>query len=265
MKNNKKLAIAGVSALSLAAIGFGAFAFFSDSSEQNTDATVGTVDVEGGNLDLSNKGNINPGDEDPENPYDPEDPKKTTPHLLSFDVSNVGTKSMVTRNIIDITVDKDTTNLDPTAFALYEKDATGKNKDLADIEGITVQKFTYEKDGKTVLRYIVEGASLNGEAGKLEDKDIAVSDIVRDSVKVQTGLEGVTGEDGVTYPTGVTYNYYLGMRADTLDEYQGASVKIDLEVQAMQYRNTNSDAWETVLKDTIVTGNEVVKTPEFSN
>ena len=41
MKNNKKLAIAGASALGLAVVGFGAFAFFSDSSEQNTDGTVG--------------------------------------------------------------------------------------------------------------------------------------------------------------------------------------------------------------------------------
>ena len=56
--NNKKLAIAGVSALGLAAVGFGAFAFFSDSSEQNTDGTVGTVDVSSkGNLTLSNSGN----------------------------------------------------------------------------------------------------------------------------------------------------------------------------------------------------------------
>ena len=39
MKNNKKLAIAGVSALGLAAVGFGAFAFFSDSAEQNTDGS----------------------------------------------------------------------------------------------------------------------------------------------------------------------------------------------------------------------------------
>ena len=60
MKNNKKLAIAGASALGLAVVGFGAFAFFSDSAEQNTDGTVGTVDVSSkGNLTLSNSGNIN--------------------------------------------------------------------------------------------------------------------------------------------------------------------------------------------------------------
>ena len=35
----------GVSALGLAAVGFGAFAFFSDTAEQDTTGTVGTVDV----------------------------------------------------------------------------------------------------------------------------------------------------------------------------------------------------------------------------
>ena len=66
MKNNKKLAIAGVSALGLAAVGFGAFAFFSDTAEQDTTGTVGTVDVTNtGKLELDNAGNINPGDEDP--------------------------------------------------------------------------------------------------------------------------------------------------------------------------------------------------------
>lgn len=103
MKNNKKLAIAGVSALGLAAVGFGAFAFFSDTAEQDTTGTVGTVDVTNtGKLELDNAGNINPGDEDP---TVPEGSTPGTSHKLSFGVKNQGNKSIVTRNIIEISVD----------------------------------------------------------------------------------------------------------------------------------------------------------------
>ena len=73
MKKNK--IIIGSSVAALAIIGMGAFAFFSDHAEDDVAGTVGTVDVsvsEGGALDLSNKENINPGDE--KNPYDPENP-----------------------------------------------------------------------------------------------------------------------------------------------------------------------------------------------
>ena len=65
------------------------------------------------------------------------------------------------------------------------------------------------------------------------------------------------------------YDYYLSMEGyladedgvvvDALDAYQGATVQINLEVQAMQYRNTTgSDVdgdWVTVLSDTVVAGN----------
>lgn len=245
MNNNKKLAIAGVSALGIAAVGFGAFAFFSDSSEQNTEGTVGTVDVESvTNLDLSGKENINPGDEDPENPYDPEDPGKTTPHKLSFSISNAGTKSIRTRNIIDITITStEGANLDPSAFALYEKGADNVNVDLGDLTDLEVSKEIITVDGKQVLRYIIMGASLNGEAGKLEDKDILAGDVVRPSVSVNESVSSVD------------YAYYLGMSPDALDVYQGAKVKIDLTVQAMQYRNTNNSNWADVFKDSVETGN----------
>ena len=44
---NKKLLIGGASALSLATLGLGAFAFFTDTVELNKDTKVGTVDLEG--------------------------------------------------------------------------------------------------------------------------------------------------------------------------------------------------------------------------
>ena len=43
---NKKLLIGGASALSLATLGLGAFAFFTDTVELNEETKVGTVNVE---------------------------------------------------------------------------------------------------------------------------------------------------------------------------------------------------------------------------
>lgn len=320
MKNNKKLAIAGASALGLAVVGFGAFAFFSDSSEQNTDGTVGTVDVSSkGNLTLSNSGNINPGDEEPGN----ENRGDTTSHELNFGIANDGTKSIVTRNIIDIMVDShyqleadgslSTTeviedgvvnkkyievaedgrvNLDPSIFHLYVKTGTEgnyTNTKIEEVEGLKTSnpiilvkgmkdgKVAYVPvddkdtvtDGKLVLRYIIEGATLGGTYGDGEDADTVVVD--NDYVKVTAGTDA-------SKKASAEYRYFLGMdSAQTTnpsldgmvknDKYQGSHLTIDLTVQAMQYRNTdagdyvNGGDWQTVYTDTFTTGGTKTTTP----
>lgn len=253
MKKNKIIAASAVGAI--AVLGMGAFAFFSDETDQDVEGTVGTVDVNDDlNLSLGNKENFNPGDEN--TPYDPENPGNTTPHELSFDVTNDGTKSIRTRNIIEIVVKKAGTDpveyLDPTAFRVYEKstEAPYANTEVSDLTDLAVSKGTYtNSQGATVLQYIVEGASLNGAAGHLEDEDITAADDERDSVTVNDAV------------TSATYKYYLGLDSDTLDEYQGATIEIKLTVQAMQYRNTNGTDtdgnWVDVLTDTVVAGTPV--------
>ena len=163
MKNNKKLAIAGVSALGLAAVGFGAFAFFSDSAEQNTDGTVGTVDVSSkGNLTLSNSGNINPGDEEPGK----ENRDDTTSHELNFGITNDGTKSIVTRNIIDIMVDSH-----------YQLEADGSLSITEDtVDGVTNKKYIeVAEDGRVNLDpsifhlYVKTGTEGNYTNTKIEE------------------------------------------------------------------------------------------------
>lgn len=162
MKNNKKLAIAGVSALGLAAVGFGAFAFFSDKAEQNTDGTVGTVDVgTKGDLTLENPGNINPGDEDPNVP---EGSVPGTSHKLSFGIKNQGNKSIVTRNIIEIDVvahfgledDGKLTLVNDTEspVMVQEKNADGSVKI---VNGKPVMIPAVDKDGNPVYnkKYVV--------------------------------------------------------------------------------------------------------------
>lgn len=333
MKNNKKLAIAGVSALGLAAVGFGAFAFFSDTAEQDTTGTVGTVDVTNtGKLELENAGNINPGDEDP---TVPEGSTPGTSHKLSFGVKNQGNKSIVTRNIIEISVDShydtdedgklvitdDTDspvldkddrpavdkngntiynkkytvvypdgsykNLDPSIFALYVKE-DGKNVKIEEntqglivhkdevfvrgtLNGKVVNVALADKDDRTkidangqrfILRYVIQGATLHGVG------DAAENDPTIDGTTTQVGSiikDNVTAAD---------YEYYLGMSKETTggaaldgmecnDKYQGSHLTIDLEVQAMQNRNTQAGdyyeggSWETVYKDTFKTGGTV--------
>lgn len=331
MKNNKKLAIAGVSALGLAAVGFGAFAFFSDTAEQDTTGTVGTVDVTNtGKLELDNAGNINPGDEDP---TVPEGSTPGTSHKLSFGVKNQGNKSIVTRNIIEISVDShfdtdedgrlvitdDTNspvldkdgnpakdkdgnpiynkkytvvypdgsykNLDPSIFALYAK-VDGENVPIEETTSESYKAYKDEvfvrgtKDGKVVnvavadkddrtkidaegqrfiLRYVIQGATLHG---------------VGDAAENNANIDGATSQPGAIIKdnvTGADYEYYLGMKKETEggaaldgmshnDKYQGSHLTIDLEVQAMQNRNTQAGdyyeggSWETVYKDTFKTG-----------
>jgi hypothetical protein len=110
-----------------------------------------------------------------------------------------------------------------------------------------------------VLSFAVTKLTMPKIIRKLEDADIAADDVVRDSV-------AVLDEDVVN---AVMYDYYLSMEGyladedgvvvDALDAYQGATVQINLEVQAMQYRNTTGNDvdgdWVTVLTDTVVAGN----------
>lgn len=123
----KKVAIAAAGVGALALLGAGALALFSDVSDTATGGKAGTVSVSVINPNLSNKTNINPGDNDAgmwsslykndERHYIPssEDPLfvpgashdkddydsyvtvSTTPHDLTFVVANTGTKSIRTR------------------------------------------------------------------------------------------------------------------------------------------------------------------------
>jgi hypothetical protein len=50
------------------------------------------------------------------------------------------------------------------------------------------------------------------------------------------------------------YTYMLGMAKEATNKYQGASVTVDIIVEAMQYRNTNGLAdWEAISTNTITT------------
>ena len=58
MNNKKKLAIAGVSAIGITALGLGTYAYFSDSVENTLTAEVGTVDIEVTDSKLTHSGDL---------------------------------------------------------------------------------------------------------------------------------------------------------------------------------------------------------------
>lgn len=289
MRKNKIIALSTLAAAGV--LGMGAFAFFSDHSDQTAEGTIGTVDIqEGEGLKLENSGNFNPGDETP-TPGDPDNPQNTTPHSLTFGIQNSGTKSVITRNIIDITVKghyahdednklirkdgedgayvtvdeymKEHTDYDPflqpDKFQLYVKRESGNV--LIENAGFGATRFVYTRTDEatkkevSVLRYIIPGAILDGTGTAAETGDAS-------DTNTDNGME--ISENG----TKVNYTYYLGMDADTPDSYQGASITVDLYVQAMQYRNTDKGAndagndktdkgdWETVFSDTVVSSDD---------
>lgn len=240
--NKKKITIAGAaSVVAIGAVAAGAFAFFSDTAESATSGTAGLVDVDiSSDMELTNSENINPGDNDPDKP---DDARPGTPHELTFAVANSGNKSIMTRNVITLSV-KDSAgaiDMDPSVYRLlYDDNGTELVEKYYSADGIT---FTSEKhEDCKYVRYITTQVALDGKVGSTGQE-------------TEDGItEGAVG-NGATVGEGkdnVSYAYTLMMELDTTDEYELSKLQIDLEVQAMQYRNTNNTAWDTIFTDTVI-------------
>lgn len=105
MKNRKKITAIAVTATAATALLIGGtLAFFVDKDWTSDVGAVGSVYAEIEDLVFTNKENINPGDGHPFPTPDPSQ-RPGTEHKLSFTVNNVGTKSLITRNLITITVE----------------------------------------------------------------------------------------------------------------------------------------------------------------
>jgi hypothetical protein len=112
MKNKKKFIAVAVSLVSAASLLVGgAFAFFVDKDWTSDVGEVGTVYLNVEDLVFTNSENINPGDYDKDVYLDSVKNGSTsslrtgTEHNITFKVDNVGTKSIMTRNVITITVE----------------------------------------------------------------------------------------------------------------------------------------------------------------
>lgn len=247
MTKKKKIAIIASTLLAGASLTTASvFAFFIESKDTNTNSIAGNVDISISNLDISNKQNFNPGDENPETQL-PTGHRNGTEHKLTYTVTNDGNKSVATRSVIDITVSTpNNTPMDPSVFNLYQtKD--GKTtaikienaKDDSIRNGVILgQRLYVLNDGTVVkdkptdistiksLRYIVLGPNLNG---------------VGEAAEIETNA--VSNEANVSYAVALDY--------ETGNEYQGCPVTFDVSVQAIQYRNTNAGDWSTIYTDHI--------------
>lgn len=246
LKNNKlKKRIGIVSCLCASALLIGStMALFSVTDSSSKVGTIGSVDVAISELNIDNVNNINPGDNDPNLPQDPEDPRTPgTPHDLTFSVSNNGTKSIRTRHIITVKMNDETSNLSPSVFMV-----TDGNNEIADkyyiVDGKDIPARDFDESNGTcsAVKYIVAGDIFDGQGVSLEDGGNAEKE---ENSTVKGNAEDIPSKD---------YVYNLAMSHTASDEYQGQKVSIEVEVQGMQYRNTNNSDWQTLFTDGIVVG-----------
>lgn len=251
MRNKKRISILAV-VLAFAIIFTGAFAFFSDSSMFDDSAKVGTFDIEviGGLTHSKGLNNLNPGDNDF---TVPEGNRNGSDHELSFTINNLGSKSAMTRAVISVygfTRDGQAlTEEDLTAFGFAERatsktaasdDDSDKRTEISFNDLIEKHEF---KDGKAI--YIVGNNNdwvLNGTE---ETESVSSSTSLSKTFDVIFAKE-----------IGNPSSYEL------FSDFEGATIHIDIEVQAIQYRNTGDPVWETIFTEstTSTTGDpQIVK------
>lgn len=246
MKSNKTKKRVGLVAClcAVAIVAGGTMALFSTSDSASKEGSIGSVNVSMSNLNIDNVGNINPGDGDPELPTDPEDPRTPgTPHDITFKVSNNGTKSIKTRNVITIEMNDKTDGLDPSVFKVTNnKTEVSEKYYVVDGKDISAASFDASTSTCSAVKYIITGDIFDGNGTSLEKGGNAEKE---DNSTVKANDSTVPEK---------TYTYALSMSHSASDKYQGKKVSITVEVQGMQYRNTNNSDWKTLFTDGVIVG-----------
>ena len=239
MKNKKIMSILSTS-LAFVIIFIGVFAFFSDNSILNDSAKVGTFDIEaiGGISHSRNLDNINPGDNDPSVP---EDYRYGSDHEFSFTLNNLGSKSAITRAVISVYgtgLNGDAlTEEELTQIILSERNeqkntaSDTDNDKYTEISNNTILTKTKFEENKLI--YIV-GNNNNWTLDGTEENEI----IAEGTSLAKTFDIGLKQEVG--NPDGTTIKY---------GNLEGATIHIDIQIQAMQYRNTGDELWEIIFED----------------
>lgn len=239
MRNKKRISILAV-VLAFAIIFTGAFAFFSDSAMFNDSAKVGTfdIDVEGGLTHSGGLNNLNPGDNDPTVPTEN---RPGSDHELSFEVNNLGNKSAITRAKIYV----------------YGTGANGNPLTQEELSQIIVSE---RNEGKEVV-----GDNDGDKYQQVTDNSILdASDFKEGKLIYIVGnnddwtLDGTEENETVADGSSIIKTFDIGLRQEvgnpdgTTIKYgnlEGANIHIDVEVQAIQYRNTGDPVWETIFTD----------------
>ena len=119
---NKKIGmIVGSIAGGLAILGVGSLALFTARTDSDFSAKAGTVTIDLKELNMTNSKNVNPGDNDPDNPVGA---AEGTEHKFTYEVYNTGNKSIRTRHTIILTIDEAGESdelLDARFLALFNK------------------------------------------------------------------------------------------------------------------------------------------------
>ena len=236
MENKKKLMIAGASALAVGVIGVGAYAYFSDSADlADATAKVGTVDV-GVTGALTHSGdinNMNPGDNDKEVP---EAYRDGTDHELTYTITNSGTKSVITRSIVRIS----------------GTGSDGQALSQADLEQIILSERA-ESSATVGTTDADKYTTVNRLAGQMVDGKLVYTIGGVDDANSGDVLDGSEEDETNGATTSRVQTLDLGLDKDvTADnsKLMGATIVIEVEVQAMQYRNTGDAEWATIFADT---------------
>ena len=229
---NKKMLIAGASALALGVIGMGAFAYFTDSANVQTTTTVGTVDINatGSLVHSDGLNNLNPGDNDP---TVPEGYRGGSDHELSFNIENVGTKSVMTRAVITVTGKSGNTDL--TYEQLMNVLLAEKTTDTA----LDDTKSPANRD--SIVPLIPTGHNANEVIYVIGD---TTGWALNGTEETETGVTGTT----------MTKKFDLGLAKEVSAElWEGAVITIKVDIEAMQYRNTGSGEWTNMFSHTYTT------------
>lgn len=219
-KNTKKALVAGSLAAVVAAVG--TMAFFTDRVDTNVTAEAGTVDIELTSNWVDVEG-FKPGD-------------KTD---LTYSIQNDGNKSVDVRERIVV---KSSTAMDASEqaeFEIYraadvEQDVNGAYIPKQDAEPVTTGAERKVSADNTSITYEIEEYTLNGSGFNAEIED-GVTETVKESP------------------------YVLVFKDTSGNDFQGATVTVDLVAEAKQHRNTGADTWATISTDSITMGGEAVE------
>lgn len=231
---NKKLAIGLATTTSFAILSLSAFALFTARDDSDFVAKAGNVNVEVDDLSMTNPLNINPGDNDPNNP---EDAAAGTDHIFEYTVTNLGNKSIRTRHTIMLSAtDSSEELLDARYLGLYINDEEIISKTYVLEDGTEVEELEEDEEQMVkAIKYVFISDIFDGYGKAISDGGDAEKESLAGIIKAN--------DDGIVEET---YTYDFALLRDASNKYQNADFHIDVIVEAMQYRNTNESDWETV-------------------
>lgn len=252
---NKKTKIIAASITALASVGIvtaGTLALFTDYADADAEAVAGKLDINITEYTMTNKENVNPGDNDPKAPktyvpvsgdpmYNPANPKAevpipTTDHVIRFKVSNNGNQSAKTRQTFYISCKNAAGEvLDPSVFHLFTGDTETSGKTYVLSDGSEIAEGTAIPAGQKIaaVKYFNLSDAFDG-VGKGAQRENETT---------------VKADDGTCAKF---YEYRFGMEKEKSgNAYQGVTLNIDIVVEAMQFRNTTEEKWVETARNTL--------------